>query len=327
MITQPDYEESQLKAKVEEEYGFSVQELKPVPWGESSWGYAVEGVAGEKYFLKVHPNRDVPEESLHLTERLFTQCHLENTVYPIPTKSEKLKVPFGRHTIVLFNFVAGENSRNRRLTIDQFKVLGRILAKLHHSTSQVGDYSVKERYEIPFVKTYQKLLKEIGKEPEKGNEPQKELKNLLKQHIPRLEKEMYDLQVSCQKAFSLKGKFVICHGDLTPGNILVTPTGDLCLADWDEPILAPKERDLVFLAGPKMMFVMQGYRTVLNNQDVDDKLIAFYQHRRNVSEIVEYAQRVLHSNADEAQSWHDLDEMILLLGEMGIWKRQEMKKR
>jgi len=327
MITQPDYDESQLKLRIEEEYAFAILELKAVPWGETSWGYQVEELGGTKYFAKVTPGSEVSEATLQLVDRLHTQCHIENIVHPVKTKDDRLKTSFGRHTLVLFNFVEGENQRARKLAIEQYRVLGRLLAKLHNATTQVSDYPVKERYETPFVSTYERILKDVVKDPVKGNEPQKELKNLLMPQMARLEREVFSLESAKHKAMAMKPKFVLCHGDLTPGNILVTPQRDLYLADWDAPLLAPKERDLVYLTGPKMMFVMQGYKTILDKGDVDDKVIAYYQHWRNVRDIAAYGDRILHVNRDEDQSWHDLDELVLLLGEMGVWKGNEMKKR
>ncbi len=327
MITQPDFDEVQLKTRIEEEYGFAILELKAVPWGETSWGYAVEELGGQKYFAKVFPAPGISEESLRLTDRLYSECHLENIVHPIRTRDKGLRTSFGGHSLVLFNHVEGGNQRDHKLTVDEFRVLGRVLAKLHNATSCVSDYPVKERYETPFVKAYERILKEISKDPGKGSEPQKELKKLLSPHLARLEREVYTLENDRLKAQAVKPKFVICHGDLTPSNILVTPGHDIYLADWDAPLLAPKERDLVFLTGPKMMFVMQGYRTILDQGDVDEKVIAYYQHWRNVRDIAAYGERILHSRQDEDQSWHDLDELVLLLGEMGIWKGKEMKKR
>jgi spectinomycin phosphotransferase len=42
---------------------------------------------------------------------------------------------------------------------------------------------------------------------------------------------------------------VLCHADLHTWNVLVDGDGRLWLVDWDEAILAPRERDLMFLVG------------------------------------------------------------------------------
>ncbi len=41
----------------------------------------------------------------------------------------------------------------------------------------------------------------------------------------------------------------LCHSDLHAGNVLSEPDGGFYIVDWDEPVLAPKERDLMFIGG------------------------------------------------------------------------------
>ena len=44
-------------------------------------------------------------------------------------------------------------------------------------------------------------------------------------------------------------EFVLCHADFHTGNILYGGEGRLYIVDWDDPLLAPKERDLMFVSG------------------------------------------------------------------------------
>ena len=44
-------------------------------------------------------------------------------------------------------------------------------------------------------------------------------------------------------------EFVLCHTDIHGGNILISDNNELYIVDWDDPILAPKERDLMFIGG------------------------------------------------------------------------------
>ena len=43
--------------------------------------------------------------------------------------------------------------------------------------------------------------------------------------------------------------FIVCHFDIHAGNILIDDDGSLYIVDWDDPILAPKERDLMYIGG------------------------------------------------------------------------------
>jgi spectinomycin phosphotransferase len=42
---------------------------------------------------------------------------------------------------------------------------------------------------------------------------------------------------------------VVCHGDPHLGNVLIGQDERVWLIDWDETVLAPSERDLMFILG------------------------------------------------------------------------------
>ncbi len=42
---------------------------------------------------------------------------------------------------------------------------------------------------------------------------------------------------------------MLCHSDIHGGNVLIAENDALYIVDWDEPIMAPKERDLMFIGG------------------------------------------------------------------------------
>jgi spectinomycin phosphotransferase len=69
-------------------------------------------------------------------------------------------------------------------------------------------------------------------------------------------------------------EFVLCHSDIHAGNILIDADDALYIVDWDNPILAPKERDLMFVGGgqggcahpKKKTLFYQGYgRSMINS--------------------------------------------------------------
>jgi spectinomycin phosphotransferase len=48
--------------------------------------------------------------------------------------------------------------------------------------------------------------------------------------------------------------YVVCHGDPHLGNVLIGQPGRVWLIDWDDSVLAPRERDLIFILGGVLAF-------------------------------------------------------------------------
>src|SRR5207244_8410678 len=56
------------------------------------------------------------------------------------------------------------------------------------------------------------------------------------------------------------GPYVICHADLHAANLLRDPAGHVFVIDWDEVMLAPKERDFIFVREQQAAAIREGYR-------------------------------------------------------------------
>src|SRR5205085_5161097 len=52
---------------------------------------------------------------------------------------------------------------------------------------------------------------------------------------------------------------VICHGDLHARNLIRNRAGQVFVIDWDEVMLAPKERDCIFVRSPHADASRQGF--------------------------------------------------------------------
>ena len=95
---------------------------------------------------------------------------------------------------------------------------------------------------------------------------------------------------------------VLCHADLHTWNVLVDSGGDLWIADWDEAVLAPRERDLMFVVGgighglispATTASFLEGYGEVT----VDPALLAYYRCAWAVQDIAAYGEQALLSPA------------------------------
>ncbi len=91
-------------------------------------------------------------------------------------------------------------------------------------------------------------------------------------------------------------ELVLCHSDIHPGNLLLGANDALYIVDWDNPLFAPKERDLCLVGGcsawssarDEALFY-QGY----GEAEVDRMALAYYRYERIVQDIAAFCQELL----------------------------------
>ena len=91
----------------------------------------------------------------------------------------------------------------------------------------------------------------------------------------------------------------MCHSDIHAGNILVADRGEIYIVDWDNPICAPKERDLMYAGGGQF----SNWRTPQEEEDlfyqgygraqIDPAALAYYRYERIVTDIAIYCEQLL----------------------------------
>jgi spectinomycin phosphotransferase len=92
-------------------------------------------------------------------------------------------------------------------------------------------------------------------------------------------------------------EFCLCHSDLHAGNVLLGADDELVIVDWDNPILAPKERDLMFIGGGiggawNDPHEREWFYTGYGPAEIDSVAIAFYRYERIVADICAYGEQI-----------------------------------
>src|SRR5262249_371046 len=82
--------------------------------------------------------------------------------------------------------------------------------------------------------------------------------------------------------------YVICHADLHAANLICDATGHVFVIDWDEVMLALKERDFIFVRGPQADAFFQGY----GQAEIDWVALTYYRWERVVQDLIEDTQHV-----------------------------------
>ena len=97
---------------------------------------------------------------------------------------------------------------------------------------------------------------------------------------------------------TLAASMVACHADLHAGNVLVEPSGRIRIVDWDEIILAPPERDLMFVRGSVVAGRVSdeqadAFETGYGPDPIDRELLAHYRIDWAVQDVAGFAWEVL----------------------------------
>jgi spectinomycin phosphotransferase len=86
--------------------------------------------------------------------------------------------------------------------------------------------------------------------------------------------------------------YVIAHADLHPANLLRDRAGRVFVLDWDEVMLAPKERDFIFIRAPQTQAFWEGYgsRAI---EEIDCIALTYFRWERVIQDLIEEAHQVL----------------------------------
>jgi spectinomycin phosphotransferase len=91
---------------------------------------------------------------------------------------------------------------------------------------------------------------------------------------------------------------LLCHADIHAGNLLLAQDGQIYIVDWDSPVLAPRERDLMFIGAGiggiwnterEQALFYQGYGAV----EISQPALAYYRWERIVQDIAAFCEQIL----------------------------------
>lgn len=103
---------------------------------------------------------------------------------------------------------------------------------------------------------------------------------------------------------------VVCHGDAWGGNMILSPTGQLTLFDWEAAVMAPPERDAYIYMGyigPDFAAFNAGYRMVRGEAvKWHPALMAYYAYRLQLRNLAHWLHNLLHEPLDEVQRQNDI---------------------
>lgn len=311
MLEKPDIPDELIISHFHEEYGGHVTELTFLPLG-ADMGTAVYRVISEEgtgYFLKLRRGFD----QITVTVPLFLKSQgVQEIIVPIQTKSKQYWVELGEYKIILYPFVEGKDGFERELTDDHKKALGSALKNIH--SAQVPSDLKKHISIETFDPQWRERLQLFQAQVENTTYQDPTAAKLARFMKSKRSKINYLIQRARQLASELRSRpleLVLCHTDIHGGNILISDRGELYIVDWDNPLLAPKERDLMFIGGGiddlwkserEEAVFYEGY----GKTELDLKALAYYRYERIIEDLAVIAEQLLlteEGGADRKRSY------------------------
>ncbi len=294
-----------VRKALEDHYGLTGVSIERLPWGADadSIPYRVHTSGGQDYFLKLRLGNFDPV-SLTLPRYLHDQG-IPHIISPKTTTSDQLWVELPECTVMLYPFVEGQNGFVQELSEHQWIAFGRTVKALHDLSlpSELVDQMRSETFS-PIWRDAVVAYLDRPNTHEFASPFAARGATLLQAKRQII---MQAVNTADQLAQRLKEEdlpFVNCHYDLHAGNVLLAGDQQFYVVDWDTPIRAPRERDLMFIGAGiggtwnstrESELFYRGYGPTQRHAPA----LAYYRVERVVEDIAAYAKALF---ADEQPS-------------------------
>jgi len=280
--------------------GPSSIEFLPLGYDAGAWVYRVTANDGAVYFLKLKRQIERPEI---LRVPYYLRDHgVPQVVAPLATTSGELWARVDDVALILYPFVAGMSGLEVGLTLAQWTEFGAILRSVHETAlpDEIARSLPREAFRPDQRYRGSAVAIAAGEDVTPSDAISSELTAFLSDKrdvVGRVVQRCDELgAVLCARTWDL----VLCHADIHVANVMVGIDGRVAIVDWDQPIFAPQERDLMFVLGPALSgfdpgspqeaAFFDGYGMV----EIDPLALAYYRFAWAVQDIGSFAEEILH---------------------------------
>jgi len=316
MIEAPAIAHELLVERVQHAYGVAISAITFLPIGNdaTAWIFRAETNAGAAYLFKL---KQGPIALASVTVPHYLAHHgLAAAVAPLPTLTGDLTTPCGDFTLILFPLIVGDTAMTVGLSTRQWHTFGALIQQLHQAElpTTIACQLPHETFQLYWQETLALIEQRIA-QPEPHDPIAQRLVTIWQARRPEIDAIVARTMALGRQLQAVSPPLVLCHADIHMANLLVDAQGGLHIIDWDGVLLAPKERDLIFvlaralLQHPTEAAFFEGYGPAA----VDPVAFAYYRYEWVVQEVADYARRVLlmpalgdSTRADALQGFCDL---------------------
>lgn len=317
MLEKPTLSDERIAAGLREHFGITAAGLDFLPVGRdaNAWVYRVTAADGAAYFLKVRRGK-LNEPGL-LVPRFLKDRGIAEIVAPLPTPGYVPWASLEDFALIVYPFLEAANGYTAGLSDAQWMAFGAALRRIH-AIQPPADLAAKMRVEA-FVSRHVAIVQAISARIAAGDfdaaDPyQRELAAFWSARQAEIDWLLARTEALSQHLRARPLAPVICHADAHTHNVLVD-RDRLYIVDWDETLLAPRERDLMFVGagidGPKYgpcetALFYQGYGEVIP----DPAAMAYYRIEWAVQDLGEFGTQVFDADGVGAETKADSVRLV-----------------
>jgi spectinomycin phosphotransferase len=259
--------------------------------------YRVVASDQRPYFLKLRQG-EFDELAVTLAKFLGDQG-IRQVIAPLTTTAGQLQATMGEFRLVLYPFVAGRDGYEVELSAGQWRDLGEALRRIH--AAELPPVLRKQIRWETFSAQWRAAVRRYLAQARDGPFADSLAAEAAAFLIDKGDEILYLVERAEQLAEAFQShspEFVLCHADIHAGNILVAADGALYIVDWDEAILAPKERDLMSIGGGLMggWYSFQEEEALFypayGQTEIDPFGLAYYRYERIIADIAVISEQI-----------------------------------
>ena len=297
MIEKPDISDERISSALLETFSLSVANIEFLPLGldSSAWTYRVDA-ENESYFLKLR--KAIPNPAGILIPRFLKEQGITQVMAPLSTKDGEVWASTDDFFFILHPFIKGERVMDVGMSDVHWVEFGSTLKRLHTTKPTPGVLSqIKHETFIPKQLEYANELHAQVKTREFDDPFQKELGAFWLENYETISIILERTETLSKRMQETDLNFVLCHADIHTANLLLNDDDKIYIVDWDETLLAPKERDLLFIMGSIFNDTSDGKWEQLffegyGETKVDPLSLAYYRYDWCVEDIGAFAEDV-----------------------------------
>jgi spectinomycin phosphotransferase len=301
MREKPNVQEGEIAACLNAHYGLQIASVNFLPIGRDlkAWVYQVIAENRTSYFLKIRSGPVHPPAMF--VPRALIDHGIQNILAPRRTITRDLWCSMDSYSVILYPFIRGENAKVAGMSDSQWREFGATLGAIHSSglASQFHGQVPAETFTLPSGKPVRRLHAMIH-QARFDTPAAARLASFWRENAQRIQHLVERAEALGKQLQSKPFEYVLCHADIHGANILVGEDERIYLVDWDGPLIAPRERDLLFVVGSNIgrpvqpreeQLFFQGYGAV----EIDPAALSYYRYERIIEDIGEMANCVFAS--------------------------------